>query len=42
VDKFDALGAEARGSTPEEFHGYLKKEYDTWAPVIRAAKIKAD
>jgi tripartite-type tricarboxylate transporter receptor subunit TctC len=42
VDKFDALGAESRGSTPEEFAGYLRKEYDTWAPVIRAAKIKAD
>jgi tripartite-type tricarboxylate transporter receptor subunit TctC len=42
TDKFDALGAESRGSTPEEFAGYLKKEFDTWAPVIRAAKIKAD
>ena len=42
VEKFDALGAEARGSTPEEFEAYLRKEYDTFAPIIRKANIKAD
>ena len=42
VDKFDALGAEARGSTPDEFNAYLRKEYDTWAPVIKDSGIKMD
>ncbi len=42
VDKFNALGAQARGSSPQEFHAYLKQEYDKWAPVIRKANIKAD
>lgn len=42
VEKFDALGAEARGSTPEAFGAYLKKEYETWAPIIRKANIKAN
>lgn len=42
IDKFDAMGAEARGSSPEEFHAYLKTEYDRWAPIIKTANIKAD
>ena len=42
MEKFDALGAEARGSTPEAFGAYLKREYDTWAPIIRKANIKAN
>jgi len=42
IEKFDALGAEARGSTPEAFGAYLKKEYDTWAPIIRKGNIKAN
>lgn len=41
IEKFDALGAEARGSTPEEFHRYLKKEDATWTPVIKRANINA-
>jgi tripartite-type tricarboxylate transporter receptor subunit TctC len=42
IDKFDALGAEARATTPEQFNGYLKAEYDKWTPVIRKANIKAN
>jgi tripartite-type tricarboxylate transporter receptor subunit TctC len=42
IDKFDALGAEARSTTPEEFTAYLKAEYDKWTPVIRKANIKAN
>ena len=42
IDKFDALGAEARATTPEQFTGYLKREYDKWTPVIRAANIQAN
>jgi len=41
IKKFDALGAEARGSTPEEFAAYLKKEDATWVPVIKRANITA-
>jgi len=42
IEKFDAMGAEARGTTPEEFQAYLQREYDKWAPVIKRANIKAD
>ncbi len=42
IDKFDALGAEARATTPEQFNGYLKAEYDKWTPVIRKANIRAN
>lgn len=41
IEKFDSLGAEARGSTPQEFSAYLRKEYDTWTPIIRKANITA-
>ncbi len=42
IDKFDALGAEARATTPEQFNAYLKAEYDKWTPVIRKANIRAN
>jgi tripartite-type tricarboxylate transporter receptor subunit TctC len=42
IEKFDGLGAEAHAMAPDEFSGYLRKEYDKWAPVIRKANIKAD
>ena len=42
IDKFDALGAEARATSPEQFNGYLKAEYDKWTPVIRKANIRAN
>lgn len=41
VDKFAALGAETRLTTPEQFSAYLKKEYDKWTPVIQKAGISA-
>jgi tripartite-type tricarboxylate transporter receptor subunit TctC len=41
VEKFDGLGAEARGNTPEQFRAYLKNEYDKWTPVIKKAGISA-
>jgi tripartite-type tricarboxylate transporter receptor subunit TctC len=40
--KFDGLGAEARAMTPEQFAQYLKKEDDTWSPIIRKAGITAE
>ena len=42
IDKFDALGAEARATTPEQFHGYVKAEYEKWTPVIMKANIRAN
>lgn len=41
IDKFDGIGAEARANTPEQFHAYLKNEYDKWSPIIRKAGISA-
>lgn len=42
IDKFEALGAEARATTPDQFTGYLQREYDKWTPVIKKADIKAN
>ena len=36
------LGYDLVGSTPEEFAARIRLEIDTWAKVIRAAKIKAE
>jgi tripartite-type tricarboxylate transporter receptor subunit TctC len=41
VEKFAALGADARGNTPEQFHAYLRNEHDKWTPVIKKAGISA-
>lgn len=41
IEKFQALGAEARGNTPEQFSAYLKNEYEKWTPVIKRAGITA-
>ena len=42
IGRFDQLGAEARAMTPGAFAGYLRKQYDTWAPVIRKINIQAN
>ncbi len=42
IDRFDQLGAEARAMTPGVFATYLRKQYDTWAPVIRKINIQAN
>ncbi len=42
IEKFAALGAEARAMAPEEFGAYLKAEADKWTPIIRRANINAD
>jgi len=41
-DKFAALGAQARGSTPQEFAAYVSKEDARWIPIIKKAGIKAN
>ncbi|HVL57476.1 MAG TPA: tripartite tricarboxylate transporter substrate-binding protein, partial [Burkholderiaceae bacterium] len=42
VERFEALGAEARAMSPQQFTAYLKAEYDKWTPVIRKADVKAN
>jgi tripartite-type tricarboxylate transporter receptor subunit TctC len=40
--KFQALGSEARGTTPEQFTEFLAKEDARWMPVIKQANITAE
>jgi tripartite-type tricarboxylate transporter receptor subunit TctC len=40
--QFNALSAEAVGSTPEEFRAVLQKDLAKWAKVARAANVKAE
>ncbi|MDR6860235.1 tripartite tricarboxylate transporter substrate binding protein [Variovorax guangxiensis] len=40
--RFQALGSEARGSTPEQFTAFLAKEDARWMPVIKQANITAE
>jgi tripartite-type tricarboxylate transporter receptor subunit TctC len=40
--KFDNIGAEIIGSTPDEVTSYLNKEIERWGKVINTNKIKAD
>ncbi len=40
--RFAAVGAQAIGSTPEEFAGFIRKERETWAKVIKAAGIRIE
>ncbi|MDX3984122.1 MAG: tripartite tricarboxylate transporter substrate binding protein [Achromobacter sp.] len=42
IQRFDELGAEARGSTPEEFTRYLAAEDARWTPIIKRAGITAN
>jgi len=41
-DKFAALGAQARGSTPQEFAAHVSKEDARWLPIIKKAGIRAN
>jgi tripartite-type tricarboxylate transporter receptor subunit TctC len=41
-DKFESIGAEPIGSSPEELGIYLNKEIDRWGKVISTNNIKAD
>jgi tripartite-type tricarboxylate transporter receptor subunit TctC len=40
VDRLAALGSTARGSTPEDFAGFLAQETDKWTDVMKRANIK--
>jgi tripartite-type tricarboxylate transporter receptor subunit TctC len=41
-DKLVADGADPIGSTPGEFHAYIKAETEKWAKVVKQAKITAE
>src|SRR3954469_11116318 len=41
IDQLAALGSQARGSTPEEFTGFLQGETRRWGELVRAANIKS-
>ena len=41
-EKFESIGAESIGSSPEELASYLKKEMERWGRVIASNNIKAD
>ena len=40
--RFASVGAQAVGSTPEEFAEHIRRERDTWAKVIKAAGIRIE
>jgi tripartite-type tricarboxylate transporter receptor subunit TctC len=41
-EKLAAQGAEAVGSTPEEFRAYIRAEIEKWGKVIRASGARVD
>jgi tripartite-type tricarboxylate transporter receptor subunit TctC len=41
-ERMKALGAEIVGSTPAEYSDFLKKDYEHWARIIKAAGVKAE
>ena len=41
ADQLAALGSDARGSTPEEFADFLRKEWEKWSEVMKQANIRA-
>ena len=40
--RFASVGAQAVGSTPEEFAAHIRRERDTWSKVIKAAGIRIE
>jgi len=40
--KLQDLGAEPQKTTPAEFGAFIKKEVDTWGPVVKASGAKVD
>ena len=41
-ERFEGLGLDTVGNTPEEFAAFQKAEIAKWAKVVRSANIKAD
>ena len=42
VEKMRASGFDLIGGTPEDFGNLIKRETETWAPVIRKLGLKVD
>ena len=42
LERFQASGLEAVGSTPDEFAGVIREDTARWAKVVRAANIRAE
>jgi tripartite-type tricarboxylate transporter receptor subunit TctC len=42
IDKWHSNGGELKGSTPGEFHAFIKAESVKWLEVVRKANIKLD
>ncbi len=42
AERFEGIGAEARPMAPDQFHAYLKREFDKWTPVIQKGNIRAN
>jgi len=40
--RIESIGARAVGSTPEELSAFIRKEFATWAAVVKAAGIRID
>jgi tripartite-type tricarboxylate transporter receptor subunit TctC len=40
VERFDQLGVERIGSTPEEFSALVAREIQTWGDVVRRSGIE--
>jgi tripartite-type tricarboxylate transporter receptor subunit TctC len=41
-ERFDKLGLDPVGGSPEEFGDWLRREFDRWGPVVKKANIRAD
>ena len=41
-ERFSAEGSEPIGSTPQEFHAFIKSEIERWAVVVKASGMKAE
>lgn len=41
-ERFDKLGLDPVGGSPDEFAEHLRRERDRWGPVIKKANIRAD
>jgi tripartite-type tricarboxylate transporter receptor subunit TctC len=42
VEKMQASGFDLIGGTPEDFGNLIKRETDTWSPVIKKLGLKVD
>lgn len=41
-ERLSKLGAQPIGSTPQEFEARIRADYEKWAPIIKAAGMKAE